>query len=1024
MKLAKLPPLAAIAVTGISYVLLGHLSLLIGIPARNAAGLWPAAGFAVASCLVHGLRVWPAILIGALIVLAGTPAGTVTALLIAAGNTVEAVLTAWLIERYTKAMQGFSCGEDVFRLIVFAFAGALLASLNGSASLLAGGNIGAEEYRSTLIMWLLGDLTGVTIIVPAILASLALPSPQRNGRQRAELALFAILFGICGIVVFTLSTTPLLFLFLPLIAWLAFRFTPGEVATANLVLAAFAVGALHSGTGPLAPLGSDSALLTLQIFVGVVGVASLVLAATVEGRRRVELHLQKMRDDLAWLVSHRTSLLENTNKALRHDIAIRIEAQQQLLSKERLLEEAQRLAHLGSWEWDVANDRLTMSPEMMRIYGVPPEERDSMNYKKYLQYIPPDERRLVDSTVRNALTTRHPFAYVHHALRPDGTVRYMHCGGALEVDAAGNPVRLYGTAHDRTEEKALEENLREAEELYRKLVELSPDAIYLLREGRYTFSNASGLKLVGAAATRDVYGRPLLDFIPADSRRDVAEALRRLSRSEDIVSAEAKISRLDGVVIDIELTATPFSIKNAQHTLLVARNISERKKAEQQIHHLAHHDTLTGLANRTLFEQSLAHAISQSHRSGRPLAVLFIDLDRFKSVNDTSGHGAGDRVLRECAQRMRECLRDSDVIARAGGDEFLILIEAISDPLHVPAIARKLIAVLGQPFHAAGKEFAIGASVGISTCPADGEDVETLIKHADIAMYRAKTEGAAHYRYYSPSMTRRSLERYALEAALRHALERGEMELYFQPKISLLTGRISGAEALIRWNHPQEGLLLPYRFVSIAEDIGLIAEMGLWAIAEVCRCSRDWQQQGLPEVRIAVNLAYSQFSDTAFYSKLNRLLEEFGVSPGILELEMTETMAMENAERLMSTLQQLKQLGIRLSVDDFGTGYSSLAYLKRLPVDSVKVDRSFIKDLPHDNEDVAITHAVLALVHSLKRSVVAEGVETKEQLRFLVANQCDEVQGFYFSPALPEQEFRRFLAEERSFLDESIDAAI
>jgi diguanylate cyclase (GGDEF)-like protein len=395
--------------------------------------------------------------------------------------------------------------------------------------------------------------------------------------------------------------------------------------------------------------------------------------------------------------------------------------------------------------------------------------------------------------------------------------------------------------------------------------------------------------------------------------------------------------------------------------------------------------------------------------------VLFIDLDRFKNVNDTAGHNAGDQVLRECAQRLSECLRESDTVARSGGDEFLVLIES-SDQPHVSAIAQKILTAMSRPFRVSGKEFDIGASIGISTYPIDGTDVETLIRQADIAMYRVKMEGKNNFCYYSPSMSQHSLERYAMESSLRHALERGEMELYYQPKIDLADGSISGAEALIRWNHPKYGTLLPSRFIPLAEEIGVITKLGSWAIHEACTNCRSWQQLGLPPIRIAVNFAYPQFSDEHLFSSIKELLESSKLKPDVLELEITESMAMENAERLMHSLQQIKQLGVHLTIDDFGTGYSSLAYLKRLPVDSVKVDRSFIRDLPGDSDDAAITHAILALVHSLKRQVIAEGVETREQLQFLIDEGCDSVQGFYFSPALPAEKFRELLTDRKTFM--------
>ncbi|HCY63423.1 MAG TPA: hypothetical protein DHV59_11460 [Oxalobacteraceae bacterium] len=998
----------------LAYILLGAFSLLVAINSSYTSAIWPAAGLTVAIMLIYGYRMWPVVFIGATVFLLTTGISPGIAMLIAVGNTLEALTASWLIKRHTSIDGRFTSSNDVFRFVAFAAAGATIAALVGPASLLAGGYLPRDEYLHSGFTWFLGDLAGIAIFAPAILTWRSHSGIVWSRQKVAEIILFALSFSLVCLFVFILYRAPLLFMVLPFLIWLAFRFSQKEVAKANIVLAAMAIAAVLNNTGPQVSAPFD-AMLLLQVFVSIVGVTALALAVTVDQRSQATRDLEGMHNQLETLVQQRTLQLHQAVEALECDIAKREEIQNALRAKEKQLEEAQRLSHMGSWEWDAIHDHLSVSNEMLRIYGVPTEKQQRLTYQQYLKFIPPEECPLVDEVVRTALSTRRPFSYEHHVVRPDGVRRYLHCSGAVETDETGKPVMLYGTAHDITEAKAMETSLRQAEELYRTLVEMSPDAIYLLYQGKIIFSNSAGLRLAGATGSNRLQGKDFIELVCPGDRKTVTEKLQQLTQAEQIVSVEGRIEQDNGSTVDFELAATLFGTHDRQDTLLVVRDISERKKVEQQIYHLAHHDPLTGLPNRLLFKERLEHAILQAHRTGHPLVVMFIDLDRFKVINDTAGHGAGDQVLIECAQRLRQCLRDSDTVARTGGDEFLVLIESATDPLHVPSVGQKLLAAMEHPFHVGGKEYSIGASIGISTYPADGLHVDTLIKNADIAMYRAKTEGRGRFRYYSASMTAQSLERYMMEVALRHALERGEMELYFQPKVSLRNGRTSGAEALIRWNHPKHGLLLPHRFISLAEDMGLIAEMGLWAIGETCRQCREWQQQGLPPVRIAVNLAYSQFADDGFCGKVHHFLLDAGVSPDSLELEITETMLMENAERLMSTLHQLKQLGVHLSVDDFGTGYSSLAYLKRLPVDSVKVDRSFIKDLPSDSEDVAITRAVLALVHSLKRSVVAEGVETREQLDFLVRNGCEEGQGFYFSKALPAAEFRRFLADEKVF---------
>lgn len=978
----------------IGYVLLAKFSLLFALPDGHLpAALWPASGVTVAGCLLYGYRAWPALLIGTLIInfiLTGSPD---TALALGTGDTVAALVTAQLISNYTNIDSRFHSVKDALNFFTFCAIGALSSAVIGAAFLFSGHHLQASGYLRCWQTWWLGNLGGLLITLPAIITLRSGEKVRWDRHKLSEALLFAITLGLCAFLIFAVNEAPLLYLFIPIIALLALRFSQSEVAKAVFVIGMMAASATVARNGPLSIFPQTSALILLQIFVGITCLTGLIVSAAVDKLRFTQSQ----------------SFVE----FLKKDILARQQMQQALETKEKQLEEAQALAHLGNWNWDLLQDRLTISEEMARIYGVTPADHP-LSYEKYMGYIPQAERGLVEQIVKTALSDKQPFSYEHGVVRPDGSLRELCCSGMVETDESGKPVRMYGTAHDRTEEKALQRKLQETEELYRMLVEVSPDAIYLLEKGRCMFSNRAGLALAGAERFEQLNGRSFFDFMPSTGKI-LEERIAQLGLHEIVTMIEGKIEPLEGPAIDVELSASAFSIKDTHRILIVAHDISDRKKSEQRIQYLAHYDVLTGLVNRLLFKERLEHAISQARRASTSLVVLFIDLDRFKNVNDTSGHNTGDDVLRECANRFRECLRESDTIARSGGDEFLVLIESYADQHQVSAVCQKILTAMRQPFYAGGKEFKIGASIGISTYPVDATDADTLIERADIAMYSAKMEGKNHFRYYSPTMIHNNLERYAMESALRHAVERGEMTLYYQPKVDLADGSLCGAEALIRWNHPKYGLLAPHRFISLAEETGMIVELGQWAIREVClRCSA-WKKLGLPPIRVAVNAAYPQFVDAWLIADIERNLKEAGLGPEVLELEITESMLMENAEALMSCLLQLKQIGIHLSVDDFGTGYSSLAYLKRLPVDSVKIDRSFIKDLPGHSEDVAITRAIIALVHSLKRQVIAEGVETEEQLDFLIEHECDAVQGFYFSPALPEEKFREFLSGQRRF---------
>ena len=428
-----------------------------------------------------------------------------------------------------------------------------------------------------------------------------------------------------------------------------------------------------------------------------------------------------------------------------------------------------------------------------------------------------------------------------------------------------------------------------------------------------------------------------------------------------------------------------------------------RMKAEEAVKFVAMHDTLTGLPNRAMFNERLEQAIAQGQRHARQLAVMFIDLDRFKIINDTLGHEAGDALLREVAQRITEHLRTGDIVARLGGDEFVVLLEDVAEPNAATRVAEKLISSLTSNFTIAGREVHVTASIGISTYPADAQDMRTLMKYADIAMYRAKEQGRNTFQYYSDQFNVHSIERLTIESQLRGALERDELVLHYQPVIDAKSGAIVGMEALVRWQQG-ERLLAPAEFIGIAEESGLIVPIGEWVLNKACAQQRAWADEGLPRTRIAVNLSPRQFLHRHLIQDIVRVLDSTACDTSLIELEITESTVMHNASRAVAVLSELKAMGIRIAIDDFGTGYSSLAYLKRFPIDGLKIDRSFVADVPRDGGNTAITQAIVAMAHSLGLRVVAEGVETHEQLAFLRDHGCDEVQGYYLSVPLPEPE--------------------
>ncbi|MDF1554607.1 MAG: EAL domain-containing protein [Deferrisomatales bacterium] len=526
---------------------------------------------------------------------------------------------------------------------------------------------------------------------------------------------------------------------------------------------------------------------------------------------------------------------------------------------------------------------------------------------------------------------------------------------------------------------------------------------------------------------RDSFGgtyESLLRCIPRSDREELKGLIDATLRGGDPFSTDHRITRSDGAERIVYQQAEVSRDEAGDVVRLVGtiQDITERKRAEDQIRFLAYFDSLTGLPNRRQFTERLARSLQTAQRHNRLAALLFLDLDRFKRINDTLGHSAGDHLLQEVSSRLLTCLRKTDcvtrpseiaaesVVARLGGDEFIVLLGEVNRVQDAAKVARRIVEVLSEPFVLQGQEVVVTTSIGITLFPFDGEDADTLLKNADTAMYHAKDQGRNNYQFYNESMNATAFERLVLEANLRRALERQEFVLHYQPQVKLQDGRIFGAEALIRWRHPEMGLVPPGKFIPLAEETGLIVPIGEWALRTACEQMRAWQEEGLPTVRIAVNVSSPQFADPGFAATVDRILRATGLLPEHLDLEMTESILMGDVETSILCLRQLKELGVWLSVDDFGTGYSSLSYLRRFAIDTLKVDRSFLLNVPDDPDHVAITSAIIALAHSLHLGVIAEGVESPEQVRFLRPQGCGDAQGFLFSRPVDAEEFRVLLA--------------
>ncbi|HJV88390.1 MAG TPA: EAL domain-containing protein [Noviherbaspirillum sp.] len=529
------------------------------------------------------------------------------------------------------------------------------------------------------------------------------------------------------------------------------------------------------------------------------------------------------------------------------------------------------------------------------------------------------------------------------------------------------------------------------------------------------YVNPAFERMTGYAA-EEIIGRNLRILHGDDGDQPGLDELREILAMQRAGQVTIRNYRKDGSMFwtDIHIAPVRDEEGNVTHFVASKYDVTMTKRYEAELEYQASRDPLTALVNRNLLRDRLDQALAQAARYGTSVWVAFIDLDRFKFVNDTLGHQAGDMLLKQVSERMLSAVRHSDTVARLGGDEFVLVLPEHTDEVLDTSVIQRVMDAIAPPFVIGGHEFFLTCSIGIASYPNDGKDAETLIKHADIAMYRAKEVGRDNFQFYTASMNEKALERLRLEGDLRNAVERGEFILHYQPQVDLYTGEMIGMEALIRWQHPELGMVPPDRFISLAEEIGLIVPIGAWVLRTACTQNRAWQRAGLGKLRVAVNLSARQFAERDLVQTIAAVLEETGLEPQYLDIELTESLVMTDVEFTTSVLRELKALGVHLSIDDFGTGYSSLSYLKRFPIDMLKIDRSFVRDITLDADDAAIVQSIISLAHGLRLKVIAEGVETEEQLEHLWLHGCDQMQGYYFSRPLAADAFETLLKEGKS----------
>ncbi len=572
--------------------------------------------------------------------------------------------------------------------------------------------------------------------------------------------------------------------------------------------------------------------------------------------------------------------------------------------------------------------------------------------------------------------------------------------------------------------RAAEQALRDSEQRYHLVMEGAGDAIVLMDEtGKIVEVNRRAVEQFGHSrdALLSMHGSELF---PPEVQPEVKERYNRLLRTGERIDSTSIAMRNDQRTFPMDIVESRVELQGKSLMLAIFRDISERKAAEERIHYLAYHDSLTGLPNRTLLIDRLEQAIRQAHRHNAMLGVIFIDLDNFKTVNDTLGHEFGDELLQGAAMRIRSALRSEDTVARLGGDEFIVLISDPKTTQDVAHVASKIIESMAVPFIISGHTFHVTCSIGMSVYPRDGKDSGVLMRTADEALYQVKKEGRNHAAFHTPEMHAAALEYVRMENDLREALKGSQFLLHYQPQVDLQTGKIIGAEALVRWMHPQRGLVPPTKFIALAEEKGIILPLGAWILEEACRQTRAWQQEGVPVVPVSVNLSPLQCREITLAQTVRRVLRDTGLNPALLELEITESTLMAQTETLRARMIDIKNLGIRFSLDDFGTGYSSLSYLTRFPIDTLKIDRSFVRDMIDDPKDLAVVDTIVDLADNLQLRTVAEGVEKVEQITLLKLLGCHSIQGYYFSRPVPAAEFRRMLFNDTRLTVNPADAPV
>lgn len=1008
------------------YFLSARLGLSFAFEQENISPIWPPTGISIAALFIFGYRVWPAIFIGALAVNLSTGIPVLAAIGIALGNTLEALTAVYLMYNHLPKYPFYSVGSTLkFALIVIVSTS--LSATIGVSTLWFAEIITGDLFSLLWTTWWLGDLVGGIVFTPFILTMAQKPRFKIKASTSIEM-LALISFSLSSaFIVFgkgafgfqgSYDTS---FLLIPTLVWAALRFY-NHGATSLVVLFTFiSIYSTLEGFGPFVAATNNESLLLLQLFMAIIMITSLALASSVGQAKEASQKLIVAQRNLETKVKERTFDLQKSNTELQKEIKQRLEnteSMKKLLSATTLPSDS--------------NYYHSICLELARIYR---------SKFAFIGLIEPNERKSVntlsvcinDSIVNNfsyqlaGTPCQDVINFDIELVKCDAASLYpkddmlVEMGvesyfGAPIISSENKVIGVVVTMDDKPmsigdwikptlgliasnvsfeiEKRSAKQALRLAASVYDEAVEAI--AIY----------DSEGLIIQANRAFTTISGYSEQEAIGQDTR------LLKSGRHDDTFyqqfwqslnqsgtwQGEIWNKKKNGEIFPCwqTITVVKDSSKKVKQYISVFSDISESKKTENEIYHLAHYDVLTGLANRNYFIEILESDIENACNLQQSFALLFLDLDHFKHINDSSGHSTGDLLLIQVAKRLRKFENSDTIISRLGGDEFTLLVRDVKSVEVVEKLAEQILHELRIPYHLSNLEVVLSVSIGFCFYPDDATNVHDLLKNADIAMYKAKSEGRSKFKRFVPLMNFEAQQRAQIEQEIRTGLEQQQFEIYYQPQVNLKSGKMIGCEALVRWNHPTKGFMAPNLFIPIAEDSGLINPLGEWVLESACKQFMDWKNSGYVLEHIAVNLSARQFNEQNLVDTVKEVLLKTGIDAEHLELELTESMLMENLEESISIMSNLRQLGISLSIDDFGTGYSSLAYLKHFPIDKLKIDRSFVNDVLSSPEDATIVKTTISLAAGLGLKTIAEGVETLQQMEYLKENGCEEMQGYYF----------------------------